>query len=807
MKKGIQKVRNIVKSPSTLVLICCTFYSQYGLAQTVVEKPLLAETAPDLKSELSAVNAPAAENAILGLWINGVDLQQEAFILNINQQRYIECSILQQGFVDISQLSSLNQNNIQYCLIENASFSSEIDTQHQLYKLNIPAQYMLKQKLSAKQRFIPDMPNLGGFINYNVYYQDGDYTKQVNASTDLNLFWKNMLFNSSHLFRKTYHDQQADDQDSSRLNTSLSFEFPEKMTTLKLGDNVSNYTGLNQSFYFGGFSFGTNFSRRPNFTYWNTPSVQGSALTQSTVDLMINGSQAYNAKVNPGQYNIDSNIGFSGLGDAQVIVKDILGNTTVQNISVFVDQRLLRPGLTDYNFSAGKLRYNYAYDENDYRDWFGSGYVRRGLTPSTTLGATADYSKKLESAGLMWSQYLYKLGLLEVNSAYSHADELGLEGYTINTEFKRNTTNYSVGLRSQYYNADFRMLGLDDYSNHSYLPARENQIYISKNQIPYLNNLSLSYVERKFREVSNSKDQKLFNLSSSRSLSNNLFGSLGISYDAESNDRASIDLRLSYNFDGNKHSISLNQHNEDETNVQFNQYSEGNTGFDYTIGASRSHDVYSGNLSTTLKTNSGDLNLQYLQTDDQKYYSANYMGSLVWLGNRLDLSKYISNSFALIRVDGTPNVDIYSNGSYIGKTNKKGEIFSYNLYSYSENNVLFDDSQVSIEDSFAHSSRSIMPIHQRGYIIDFPMSKTESQNLSFKFIDQNQQPLESGSIVNFKGLEQGKYPINSDHLVTIYGLTPNTYIIEVQTSQGICSSNFSLNAGTQVDEPVTLTCN
>lgn len=806
MKKGIKKVRNIVKSPSTLVLICFTLYSQHGLAQTITEKPLVAETAPEVMTEHSVIKTPTADNAILGLWINGVDLQQEAFILNINQRRYIECSILQQGFVDISQLSSLNQDNIQYCLIENNGFNNEVDTQKQLFKLNIPAQYLLKQKLSAKQRYLPDLPNLGGFINYNVYFQDGDYNKQVNASTDLNIFWKNMLFNSSHLFRKNYNDQHANSQNSSRLNTSLSFEFPEQMTTLKLGDNVSNHTGLNQSFYFGGLSFGTNFSRRPNFTYWNTPSVQGSALTQSTVDLMINGSQAYNARVNPGQYNIDSNIGFSGLGDAQIIVKDILGNTTVQNISVFVDQRLLRPGLTDYNFSVGKLRYNYAYDDNDYREWFGSGYIRRGITASTTLGVTADYSKKLESAGLMWSQYLHKLGLLEVNSAYSHADEAGLEGYTVNTEFKRNTQNYSFGLRTQYYSSDFRMLGLDDYSSQSYLPARESQIYASKNQIPYLNNLSLSYIERKFRDDSNSKDQQLFNLRTSRTLTKNLFGSLGISYDAESNDRASVDFMLSYNFENNKHSISLNQHDEDETSVQFNKYSYENTGFDYSIGASRSHDEYSGNASATMKTNVGDLNVQYLQTDDQQYYSANYMGSLVWLGNRLDLSKYISNSFALVRVEGSPNVDIYSNGSYIGKTNKNGEIFSYNLYGYTENNVLFDDSQISIEDSFTASSRSIMPINQRGYIIDFPMSKTESHNITFKFIDQNQQPLESGSMVHIDGIAQGKYPINSQNLVTVYGLSPQSYSIKVQRSNQTCSSQFTLAPDIDKNEIVVLTC-
>ena len=406
----------------------------------------------------------------------------------------------------------------------------------------------------------------------------------------------------------------------------------------------------------------------------------------------------------------------------------------------------------------------------------------------------------------MWSQYLYKLGLLEVNSAYSHADEAGLEGYTVNTEFKRNTQNYSVGLRAQYYSSGFRMLGLEEYSDNSYLPQWENQIYVSKNQIPYLNNLSLSYIERKYRDESNSKDQQLFNLRTSRTLTQNLFGSLGISYDAKSNDRASVDFMLSYNFDDRKHSITLNQHDDDETSVQFNKYSYENTGFDYSIGTSRWHDVYSGNASATMKTNVGDLNMQYLQTDDQKYYSANYMGSLVWLGKRLDLSKYISDSFALVRVENSPNVDIYSNGSFIGKTNKNGEIFSYNLYGYTENSVVFDDSQISIENSFTHSSRSIMPINQRGYIIDFPMGKIASHNITFKFIDQNQQPLESGSMVNIEGIAQGKYPINSQNLVTVYGLNPQSYSIKVQTSNQTCSSQFTLEPDIAKDEIVVLTC-
>ncbi|OTG91617.1 fimbria/pilus outer membrane usher protein [Acinetobacter sp. ANC 3813] len=791
----IRKLKQSIPQPAVLLLVVCCLHTEIAVAQNV-----LTET-----PQADAADTPTVKHSIAGIWVNGIDLQKEALVIRQNNQLFIECAPLKTGFVNISRFSFLNNNNAQYCLIDRPDIGIEVDEKSQLLKLSIPVQYLQNQKLHAQQAAKLEFPGLGGFINYNTYFQDGDYNKQLSASTDLNIFWKNMLFNSGHLFQKDYENNQDSDFKSSRLNTSLSFEFPEQMTTLKLGDNISTYTGLNQSFYFGGLSFGTNFTSRSGFTYWNTPSIQGSALTQSSVDLIINGAQAYSGRVNPGQFSIDSNIGFNGLGSADIIVKDVLGNTKVQSMDIFVNQRLLRPGLTDYNLSVGKLRYNYAFDDEDYRDWFGSTYVRHGISEYTTLGAVADYSKSLESAGLLWSQYLYKMGLLEINSAYSRVDDWGLDGYTVNAEFKRDLQDYSIGLRSQYYSEDFRMLGLDDYKT-GYLPKQEHQVYLSKYNIPVLNNLSLSYVERNYRPVSQT-DQKIFNLRSSRHLARGLFGSLGVSYDAVSKDNASFDLMLSYTFNDSRKSASFSQRDEHETSLQFSHSTSENTGFDYSIGASRSHDVYSGNLSTRIKTNAGDLGLQYLQTDNRQYYSANYMGSVVWLGKNFDLSKYINNSFSLIRLEGSPDVDIYSNGSHIGKTDKNGEIFSYNLYGYTQNNIGFDETQLSVERNIDETYRAITPLHQRGYVIEFKIpEQQETRDAKFRFVDSNQKTIEKGSIVNFVSEENAKYPVGSNEMITVYGLTNKHYRIEVQTDTAVCKSEFDLNTETQTDQPITLIC-
>lgn len=153
----IRQLRNIRKSHPVLVLLLCCIQLEHTQAQDVLATSVVEQP----------VNSPNSENLILGLWINGVDLKQDAFILRENNQTYIECNLLKGGFVDISKFTYLNKDNLQYCLIDHPDISSQMDEQHQLFKLSIPAQYMLAQKLSSQQSYLPDLPNLGGFVNYS----------------------------------------------------------------------------------------------------------------------------------------------------------------------------------------------------------------------------------------------------------------------------------------------------------------------------------------------------------------------------------------------------------------------------------------------------------------------------------------------------------------------------------------------------------------------------------------------------------------------------------------------------------------
>ncbi len=63
---------------------------------------------------------------------------------------------------------------------------------------------------------------------------------------------------------------------------------------------------LTNSFRFGGLSFGANYTERPDFVYWNMPTLNGSAALPSTVDLMLNGVSLYKQAITPGKYSLQT---------------------------------------------------------------------------------------------------------------------------------------------------------------------------------------------------------------------------------------------------------------------------------------------------------------------------------------------------------------------------------------------------------------------------------------------------------------------------------------------------------------------
>ncbi len=115
----------------------------------------------------------------------------------------------------------------------------------------------------------------------------------------------------------------------------------------------------------------------PYFITFPLPTIGGQAALPSTVQLYVNGLLKETQQVPPGPFSIPAMPVVTGPGTATIVVQDMLGREQVISSSFYASSDLLKSGLDDYSFSAGKLRDNYGVDSNDYGPSAATGTFRR----------------------------------------------------------------------------------------------------------------------------------------------------------------------------------------------------------------------------------------------------------------------------------------------------------------------------------------------------------------------------------------------------------------------------------------------
>ena len=286
------------------------------------------------------------EMFIVNIWVNGLDYKTEAIHFSDGGQRYIECEALSRIGIHIERIPR-HLVKKEFCLLNQPGVTVEDDYSLQAIKINFPVNYFEDTHYELEVEN-PEKANFGGFVNYSLFYNKDDAEQEFNTFSEIGIFKDYWLLKNAFLYRNEPEDIE---EGFLRVNTTLDVEFPKIFSRLTLGDTTSPYSSLNNSFRFGGLSFGTNYTNRPDFVYWNAPTLNGSASVPSTIDLYINGVRLYRDSVTPGNYNLPAGAMLNQAGDAQIVVEDILGNRSVQSFPVYINSRLLKPKLNEYNIS------------------------------------------------------------------------------------------------------------------------------------------------------------------------------------------------------------------------------------------------------------------------------------------------------------------------------------------------------------------------------------------------------------------------------------------------------------------------
>ncbi|MEK5782802.1 hypothetical protein VXE43_22985, partial [Acinetobacter baumannii] len=69
-------------------------------------------------------------------------------------------------------------------------------------------------------------------------------------------------------------------------------------------------------------------------------------------------------------------------------------------------------------------------------------------------------------------------------------------------------------------------------------------------------------------------------------------------------------------------------------------------GFDYVVGVNRSDEEINYNAYGLWKTSVGNLQLSHDEYEDRRNSQVTFDGALVWMGNKVALTKYADNAFA-----------------------------------------------------------------------------------------------------------------------------------------------------------------
>jgi outer membrane usher protein len=557
--------------------------------------------------------------------------------------------------------------------------------------------------------------NDGGFINYDLLAANSTEFTQRSGQFELGYFNRYGVGTSNVLVGGLDNSSQL-----TRLDTTWTTDYPDKMLTMHFGDAVSVPGTWGSSVRIAGVQYGTNFSTQPSFIMSPMQSVMGQANMPSTVDVFVNNALASHQSVPPGPFSISNLPIMTGAGEVRLVVSDLLGRQQVITRSFYGSQTLLSKGLDNFSYELGAVRQNFGIDNNNYGSWLASGTYRRGLTEQFTGEVHAEGMASQITVGAGGDTLFPKFGTINTYVAGSqyNADSgmLALIG------FDRLAQPWSIGARSQWTTVNYTQLGLT--------PPQIAPAQLSSANLSYSlhsgGSVGLAYVGQRNRDQA---DTRIATMNYSVSLGK--MGSLIISAMQNLADDSGKTYFAMYN-------LSLDASTSLYANAQFmrtsNHYSTTlqhnlppGEGYGYRLQGSSS-----GNkeASYSYQNNVGTYVIDAAQNQNEVITRLNVSGGIAILGGDPFLSRRIDQSFAVVRIPDYPNVRVLADNQLAGQTNSNGNALIPRLRAYDNNLISLNQLDLPLDAEITTLQLNTVPSYRSGIEVKFPIKHSRGATLT-----------------------------------------------------------------------------
>jgi outer membrane usher protein len=570
----------------------------------------------------------------------------------------------------------------------------------QQLRLQIPADWLPPQSLGG-EKLLPYLPAQGAsgmLLNYDIYLSSPqDAADSLAIWTEQRVFGPAGVFSNTGTYRRLMGSYIGEDDENLatgyiRYDTQWQWNDDARMIAYQAGDVISDSLTWSRSVRMGGIRISRNFGVRPDLLTHPTLAINGSNDIPSTVELFVNGYKASSGSLQSGPYTISNVPLLSGAGEATVVTTDALGRQVSTTVPFYVANTLLRPGLSDFDFSLGKLRQNYGSENFDYGDTALSAIYRRGLSPWLTLSGHVEAADDLWLGGLGSDFAVSRYGTVSI--AASHGRYHQQDGWKYVAGYSYRARAFGVNLQHSWRDEGFS--DLTNLVNSSTQSLRSSQASLSLSPFGAGNgNLSLGYYAI---STIDHERTRLLSLSYSRPLFRGSSMYLSFSRDLEDGGTSAY-MHLLIPLERKLGSVGLSTR-RNASGVYSNQASWSRStpsggGWGWNLTYADRSDYRQASLSW-LNENIRIQGGTYGDNDDRTSWG-DVSGSLVWMDGGVFAANRISDAFVLVSTNGYPGVPVRYENRLIGNTNRNGHLLVPSVASYYPAKYSIDTLQLPVD--------------------------------------------------------------------------------------------------------------
>ena len=575
-----------------------------------------------------------------------------------------------------------------------------------------------------------------------------------------------------------------------RYDTVWTRSDPATLSSLLIGDFVTPALDWTRSYRMAGVQWRKNFALRPGLATYPAPSIDGSAVVPSEVSLYLDGVRQMSGQVEGGAFVVEGIGGLSGAGLATLVVKDAAGRTVTRAVPLYVDFRLLAPGLTDYALSAGVLRRDYGVASFHYAgNPVAVATLRHGLSELLTLETHVEVDRSLLNAS---GGGLIRLGNAGVASAALAISAGRQRGARVQLGYQYVARQLALTLQATRASGGYSDLGSLENRPADRASDRANLSWSHR----LLGSTSATYL----RYQRTPRDRpRLASLAWSHTLGKSGYVSLSAWQDLGRPDARGVSMSLSFALSG-RISASASVGRQEGAVGKVATLSrapdfEGGFGWHLQAGSGAAQRFEQAQVQYLGTKGSADVAVQRSAGTTSAHASAS--GSLVAMGGRVFAARHAGQAFAVVAT-GRADVPVSHENRVIGRTDANGHLLVPNLVPYAGNLIAIDTSSLPADTRTGTTSMQVTPRGLSGVLAAFPVERYRAVTVLLH--DAAGVPMAPGTPVRLAGSGAATV-VGYDGMVFVDGVADENRL-RAGTGAQACEARFTYRPDPAGDIPL-----